>query len=433
MKKNNPQLEKKRSIRVNHDAPVGKLDRCQITGSKNLFEVIDLGHQPPCDSLLSADMLDQPETHYPLRLNHCPDSGLAQLDYVVDGSVIYYPEYPYRSGISKPLEVYQRAFADGVVKKLGTPKNSLAVDIGSNDGTLLTGFKRVGMKTLGVEPTNIAKIARKENRIETIQSFFTEALAKEIVKDYGHAKIATMTNVFAHMAPLGEVMRGLSALLDKDGVFITESQYLLDVLEKNQFDGIYHEHIRTYSFKSLVALFPYYGMEVFDVERGDRYGGNIRAYAARKGTRNISKNVGELLAHEDKVGLHKPETWIKWKKRVEKNRLQCMDFLYDAKKKGKRLVGNSCPGRSATLLNYYGIDTTLMPYVAELPNGLKVGKFLPGKHIPVVSNEILFKEQPDYIVLLAWHYSDYMIADLRKRGIKGKFIVPLPEFKIIDQ
>src|SRR3989344_1680552 len=287
IKMKNPRTKKR--LMVEHDVSPGKLSRCQITGSANLFEIIDLGHQPPCDSLLSKDKLDAPETHYPLRLFHCPDSGLAQLDYVIDGSVIYYPVYPYRSGISKPLEEYQRAFAGGVVKNLGIPRGSLSVDIGSNDGTLLTGFRRVGMKTLGVEPTNIAKIARKENNIDTIQSFFTEVVAKDIVKEYGHAKVATMTNVFAHMAPLGEVMRGLVALLSRDGVFITESQYLLDVLEKNQFDGIYHEHIRTYSLKSLVTLFPYYGMEDFDVERGDRYGGNIRAYIARKGVRPISK------------------------------------------------------------------------------------------------------------------------------------------------
>src|SRR5262249_4029720 len=159
------------------------------------------------------------------------------------------------SGITKELEVYQRAFASGVVQELGIEPGSLCVDIGSNDGTLLTGFKLVGMRALGVEPTNIAKIAREENHIETIQAFFTEDLAKQMVRDYGHAKVITATNVFAHMATLGEVMRGISQLLDRDGVFITESHYLLDVIEKNQFDTVYHEHIRTYSLRSLVTLF----------------------------------------------------------------------------------------------------------------------------------------------------------------------------------
>ena len=418
-------------IKINHDVTPGKLDHCQITGSKNLFEVIDLGHQPPCDALLSKEMLDQPEITYPLRLMLCPESGLAQLDHIVDGSIIYPADYPYRSGISKPLEIYQRSFADAIVKKFNLSPKALCVDIGSNDGTLLTGFRRNGMRTLGVEPTNIAKIAVKENKIETIQSFFTEALTKNIVKDYGHAKIATMTNVFAHMAPLGEVMRGLSRLLDKDGVFITESQYLLDVLESNQFEGIYHEHIRTYGLKSLVTLFPYYGMEVFDVGRASRYGGNLRVYAARKGVHQVSSGVGELLALENKTGLYKPETWAKWRQRVTENRNRFMELAHEAKRKGLRFVADSCPGRGAVLVNYYGIDKNLMPYIAQLPESEKVGKYLPGTHIPIVDNKIILEEQPDYIVILAWHYGDYIIENWRKKGVKAKFVLPLPEFKVV--
>ena len=268
---------------IEHDVPPGKLERCQITGSKDLFEVIDLGHQPPCDALLTDKTMQEPEIYYPLRLMLCPESGLAQLDHIVEGPIIYPAEYPYRSGISEPLRVYQRSFSDDIVKNFNIASGSLCIDIGSNDGTLLTGFRHNGMRTLGVEPTNIAKIAREDNNVETIQEFFTEGLAKDIVADYGRAKIVTMTNVFAHMAPLGEIMRGLTSLLDKNGIFITESQYLLDVLESNQFDGIYHEHVRTYSFKSLVTLFAYYDMEVFDVQRASRYGGNIRAYVARTG------------------------------------------------------------------------------------------------------------------------------------------------------
>lgn len=417
---------------VNHDLAPGKVAHCQICGSTDLFEIIDLGHQPPCDSLLTRAMLDEPETSYPLRLLHCPHSGLSQLDYVIDGAVIYPPTYPYRSGISKPLEEYQRSFADSIVSRFGITSADLCVDIGSNDGTLLTGFRRHGARTLGVEPTNIAVIARAENGIETIQSFFTAALAADIVRDYGRAQIITMTNVFAHMAPLGEVMRGLSALLAPDGVFVTESQYLLDVLEKNQFDGIYHEHIRTYSLKSLVSLFPYYGMEVFDVQRADRYGGNIRAYVARQGTLPVHGRVAELLALEDQVGLHSPAAWAGFRRRVDVNRERFMEFVYRAKAQGRSLVGNSCPGRCSTLLNYYGVDVNLMPYICELPTSLKLGMYLPGKHIPIVRNDRLFTEQPDYVVLLAWHYADFIVQSLRAQGLKSKFVMPLPEFAVLD-
>ena len=418
---------------IDHDVQPGKLDRCQITGSSDLFQVLDLGHQPPCDSLLTSDMLNEPEKTYPLRLMICPESGLAQLDYVIDGREIYYPNYPYRSGISWPLAVYQRAFADRIVERFGISAGALCVDIGSNDGTLLTGFARHGCRTLGVEPTNIAQIARSENGIETIQEFFTESLARDIVRDYGHAQVITMTNVFAHMAPLGEVMRGLVELLDHKGVFITESHYLLDVLEKNQFDTIYHEHIRTYSLKSLVTLFNYYGMEVFDVERGERYGGNIRAYVARKGIYPVAPAVGELLNREESVGLHTPAVWEKFRARVHENRDKFMEFIFRAHREGKRLVGNSCPGRSATLLNFYGVTPDLMPYIGELPTSLKLGLFVPGKHIPVVNNRRIIEEQPDYLVLLAWHYTEPIVQRLRTEGVKSTLVTALPEFTILGQ
>lgn len=418
---------------IEHDALPGKLDRCQITGSSDLNLVIDLGHQAPCDSLLTAEMLDRPEKTYPLRLMHCPESGLAQLDYVVDGAEIYYPDYPYRSGISKPLELYQRAFADRIVEHFGIAPGALCVDIGSNDGTLLTGFKRHGCRALGVEPTNIAHIARTENGIETIQQFFTESLARDMSRDYGRPQVITMTNVFAHMAPLGDVMRGLVELLHRDGVFITESQYLLDLLEKNQFDGIYHEHIRTYSLKSLVTLFAYYGLEVFDVERGERYGGNIRAYVARKGLYPVAPAVGEMLALEDRIGLHTPQAWEKFRARVYENRDKFMEFVYQVHLRGQRLVGNSCPGRGSTLLNFYGVTPDLMPYIGELSTSLKLGLYLPGKHIPIVNNRRIVEEQPDYLVLLAWHYAEPIVERLRGEGVRSTLVTPLPEFRLLSQ
>jgi len=416
---------------INHDAQPGKLDRCQITGAANLDLVIDLGHQPLCDALLTAETIDEPEATYPLRLNHCPESGLAQLDYVVEGSVVFPPSYPYRSGISAPMERYQRAFAEGIRARLGLPPQSLCVDVGSNDGTLLTGFRKLGMRVLGVEPTRIAEIARAENGVETIEGFFTEALARDIVQDYGHAQVITMTNVFAHMATLGEVMRGICHLLAKDGVFVSESHYLLDVLEKNQFDTIYHEHIRTYSLKSLQLLVSYYGLEVFDVERSERYGGNIRVYVGREGLRPVSSDVGELLAVEESSGLHRPETWRAFVQRVLDNRDRFMEHLYELRGKGLSVAGYSCPGRAATLLNFYGVTPDLMPYIGELPDSLKLDMFVPGRHIPVVHNRRIYDERPENIVILAWHYADFIVKRLRADGIKANLILALPEFHVV--
>lgn len=419
-------------MNVDHDVAIGHLDRCQVCGSKDLELVLDVGHQPLCDSLLTDVGLNKPEASFPLRLFRCPSCTLTQLDHVVDGSVVYKPDYPYRSGITKELAVYQQAFADGVVDKIGLEESSLCVDIGSNDGTLLTGFKKNKMRALGVEPTNIAKIARSENKIETIQSFFTEELANDIVKDYGKAKVITTTNVFAHMAPLGEVMRGICSLLDEDGVFITESHYLLDVVEKAQYDTIYHEHIRTYSLKSLITLFAFYGLEVFSVQRADRYGGNIRAYVARKGKRTIDANVVELLALEEAKGLGGSDVYTNFRENAYQTRDELMEFAYQARRKGQTFVGNSCPGRCSTLLNFCGMDTHLLPYLAEQPTSLKLGMYLPGMHIPVVENSILIEEQPDYVLLLAWHYATPIMEQLRARGLKSKFVMPLPSFRVIE-
>lgn len=412
---------------VDHDVRPGKLARCQICGSSDLDLVLDVGHQPLCDSLLTKDMLDQPETSFPLRLFRCEVCSLTQLDYVVDGSTVYHPNYPYRSGITKELAVYQRAFCDSIIGKIRLQPGALCIDIGSNDGTLLTGFKASGMRALGVEPTNIAKIAREENGIETIQSFFTEAVAKDVRRDYGAAKVITTTNVFAHMAPLGEVMRGICALLDNDGVFITESHYLLDVIKGTQYDTIYHEHIRTYSLKSLVALFNFYDMDVFDVERAPRYGGNIRAYVCRRGTRAIGAAVGELLALEQSSGLYDAKVYKDFSDRAFQSRDKLVSTLWDAKAKGLSVVGNSCPGRCSTLLNFCKIDSHLLPYIAEQPTSLKLGMYLPGQHIPVVENSILIREQPDIVVLLAWHYAAPISEQLRARGLRSRFLMPLPE------
>ena len=416
---------------VDHDVGTGKLDRCQVCGNEDLELVLDVGHQPLCDSLLTAEMLDQPETFYPLRLWRCPDCTLTQLDHVVDGSVVYAPDYPYRSGITKELRVYQQAFADSVIGRIGLPEDSLCVDIGSNDGTLLTGFGKRNMRALGVEPTDIAHIARDENGIETIQGFFTEALAREIRADRGPAQVITATNVFAHMAPLGEVMRGICALLDEKGVFITESHYLLDVLNGAQYDTIYHEHIRTYSLKSLVALFSQYGLDVFDVDRADRYGGNIRAYVGRAGQREISAKVADLLALERESGLEGPEIYTRFRENAYRTRDDLMEFAYRAKRDGFSFVGNSCPGRCSTLLNFCGMKPDLLPYLAEQPTSLKLGKFLPGLHQPIVENSILLREQPDYVLLLAWHYSVPIMQQLRDRGLKSRFVMPLPRFEVV--
>ncbi len=395
----------------------GPIDKCQICNSSKLNLILDLGHQPLCDSLLAKEMLNQPETTYPLRMFWCEECSLAQLDYCVDGSVVFHPDYPYRTGVTKELVEYLNGMSSSLISKYNLKHDDLVVDLGSNDGTLLMGFKEHGIKVLGVEPTNIAKLAN-QNGIETVQEFFTMDIANEIKNKYSEASIVVATNMFAHMASIGEVVSGIETILKDDGVFVFENHYLLDVIQGGQFDTIYHEHLRTYSLKSLIKLFSYYDFTITDVERGSRYGGNIRVHVTKGKNRPVSENVTALLNLEENSDLYKLETYRKFAERVKKAKKDFMNFLLKIKDDGKTIVANSCPGRSVTLLNYYGVDADLIPYIAEQPTS-------------VVNNEILIKEQPDYVILLAWHYAEPIMEQLKARGLKSNFIIPLPDLKIV--
>lgn len=413
-----------------HLVNVGHISTCQICNSLKLHTILDLGHQPLCDTLLTKDMLDQPEKFYPLRMVWCEECTNVQIDYCVDGAEVYHPNYPYKSGVTKELVEYQVKIAESLINKYSLKPGELVVDVGSNDGTLLSGFKGTGIKTVGVEPTNIAKIANA-NGIETVQAFFNIETAKAVKEKHGEASLIVTTNTFAHMQGLGEFIMGAYHLLKDGGVFVSETHYLLNVIEGGQFDTVYHEHLRTYSLKALVTLFNQYDFTVTDVERGDRYGGNIRVHVTKGKGHPVGEAVTKLLKLEEESGLGKLETFTNFAKRVQDARLKFVDFLISQKQDGKRVVGNSCPGRCVTLLNYYGVDAELIPYLAEQPASLKLGMYLPGKHIPVVNNQILIDEQPDYVVLMAWHYAKPIMEQLKKRGLTSDFVIPLPDFEIV--
>lgn len=413
-----------------HLVQVGHISTCQICNSKKLHTILDLGHQPLCDTLISKEGLNQPEKTYPLRMIWCEKCSGVQIDYCVESTDVYHPNYPYKSGVTRELVEYQVKIAEGLINKYGLKKGELVVDIGSNDGTLLSGFKGTGIKTVGVEPTNIAKLANKAG-IKTIQSFFDIKTAKEIKKKYGEASLIVTTNTFAHMRTLGEVVMGAYTLLKDGGKFVSETHYLLDVIKGGQFDTIYHEHLRTYSLHSLVALSKQYDFTVTDVERGSRYGGNIRVHVTKGKGHKVSPEVKNLLDLEEKEGLLKLETYKKFTDRVKEARTNFMEFLLDMKKQGKIVAGRSAPGRCVTLLNYYGADKELIPYLGEQSASLKIGKFLPGKHLPIVDTKRIYDEQPNYVIIMAWHYADPIMAEMKSKGYKNDFVIPLPDFRIV--
>lgn len=413
-----------------HFIKTGHQSFCQVCNSKKLHTILDLGHQPLCDSLLTKEMLNQPEKSYPLRMIWCENCTLVQIDYCVPGEEVYHPTYPYRTGVTKELVEYLETMANSLVKKYDLKSEDLVVDVGSNDGTLLKGFQKENIRVLGVEPTNIAKIANRSG-VKTIQAFFDIKASQKVKKKYGKVSLIITTNTFAHMQALGEFIMGAHNLLKNGGVFINETHYLLDVIAGGQFDTIYHEHLRTYSLKSLITLFNQYDFSVTDVERGSRYGGNIRIHATKGKGRLVSPEVKNLLKLEEEFGLGKLETFVKFSDRVKKARLEFMHFLIKMKKSGKHIVGNSCPARASTLLNYYGVDIKLLPYLAEQPTSLKLNMYLPGKHIPIVNNQRLIDEQPDFVVILAWHLAQPIMEQLKARGLKSDFLIPLPDFTVV--
>jgi C-methyltransferase-like protein/putative zinc binding protein/methyltransferase family protein len=412
-----------------HDLPHGHLERCQICGGGDLAPVLDLGHQPPCDSLLTGAQLNAAERVYPLRLLQCRDCGLAQIDYAVPPEILFHPDYPYRSGITPTLVRNLQGTAATIVDTYHLPPGSLCIDIGSNDGTLLKGFRAKGMRPLGIEATNIAAIANADG-IETIQAFYSEKVAQDIIASHGRAKAITATNMFAHIPNLGDLLRGVSALLAEGGVFVTESHYLLDLIETAQYDSIYHEHLKYYSLKPLIRLFAYYGFSVTDAEKIPNYGGSIRVYAI-KGKGAPTPRLSEYLAAEDAAGIYGPDAFAGFADLVRRSKLDLQKFLIEQALAGRPAPGIGCPGRSSTLLNYCNIDRDLMPYIAEQSSSLKLGLFLPGKHIPIVDEARLFAEQPEYAVMLSWHYAAPIIRSLREKGLRSKIVLPLPHFHIV--
>ncbi|MBU2219719.1 class I SAM-dependent methyltransferase, partial [Patescibacteria group bacterium] len=326
----------------------GQVDKCQICSNKKLEIILPFGHQPIVQEYLTAKQLHEPEMTYPLNLCRCEECGLLQLDYIVDPHLVFPKTYPYRTGLTNMLIRNFRALADELEKEYGIKKGDLIVDIGSNDGTLLAGFKEKRMRVLGVEPTDAAKTAVK-NGIPTIQDYFDKQVAAKIVKKYGPAKIITATNVFAHINNVPALVRSIKMLMDKNSIFVSESQYLMDIFENLEFDTIYHEHLRFYSLRPLEYLFKKFGMTLIDARRLLAAGGSIRVFAM-KGKHKQSSRVKELITAEEKAGIYDEATWNEFGQKVLAAKNALLEILIQCKKESSRIVGLTSSARSNALL-----------------------------------------------------------------------------------
>ncbi len=404
---------------------------CRMCGSTNLHEFLDLGFTPPADQFKRKDQLREPDIYYPLRVVMCDDCGLAQLSYVVSPEVLYRNDYPYESSTTKTGRQHWAQFAEDVAKRFKLDATDLAVDIGSNVGVLLAAFRSNGLRVQGVDPAaNIVLIAQ-QNGIDTICDFFNEDTALQIMRDKGSASVITATNVFAHVHDLDDFMRSIKSLLRERGVFIFEAPYFVNLLKQGEYDTIYHEHLSYLSVKPLVPFFNKHEMEVFDIEQNDIHGGSFRVFVAHKGQWPVSKTVGTLIQEEIDQGIHTRQVLERFALAVKKNKKDLVWLLQSLKHEGKRVVAVSAPAKGMTLLNYCGIDKDVLDFVTE-KSRLKVGRFTPGAHIPVVPDSELLSQQPDYALLLAWNFAEEIMRNLdeyRRRG--GRFIIPNPSPTVV--
>jgi SAM-dependent methyltransferase len=397
---------------------------CQSCGNDQLETVLSLGYMPPVNQMIAVGEAPRQLPWFPTDLLYCRTCELVQLGLAVDPHVVFPPEYPYTSGTTKLLrDNFAELYAESS-EMLALGKDDLVVDIGSNDGTLIANFQNGGHRVLGIEPTNVSKIANARG-VPTLQRYFSIDVAREVTAQHGAARLVTAANCFAHMEDVHPIVAGILEMLAPDGVFVSESHYLVGLLDRLQYDTIYHEHLRYYSMASLIHLLGMHGLEVFHARHIPSHGGSIRVYSARRGTRPVQPSVKQMLAQEPR-GDAMRDRLASFRNDVMLSKLRLLSLIRDVKEKGGRIIGISAPSRASTLINYVGLDEAIIDYVCEIQGSLKIGKHMPGTLIPVVEESRMFADQPECAIILSWHIAEELAQKIRAKGYRGLLVVPLP-------
>ena len=402
---------------------------CQVCGHEKLDDVLSLGYMPPVNQMVPIGQRPRQQPWFPTQLLHCRHCDLVQLGLAVDPVIIFPPEYPYTSGTTRILRDNFADLQRESAAMLGLGAADLVVDIGSNDGTLLSNFRDAGHRVLGIEPTDVGDIANSRG-IPTLKRYFGVEVAGEVKKEHGAARVVTAANCFAHIEDVHAIVDGIVEMLRDDGVFISESHYLIGLLDTLQYDTVYHEHLRYYSLASLKHLLEMHGLEVFHARPIPSHGGSIRVYAARRGAYPVQDSVGRMLASEPR-GDAMAKRLAAFRDDVVLSKLRLLAMVRELKEKGARIAGISAPSRASTLVNYVGLDESLIDYVCEIPGSLKIGKCMPGTNIPVVEEQRLFDDQPDCAIIFSWHIADELAPKLRSKGFRGQLITPLPVPRVL--
>ena len=404
--------------------------RCQICDNESLRSVFFLGYLPPVNRMHAIGQRPFEEGFFPAEWLFCPRCQLVQLGLIVDKNVLFPPEYPYSSGTTKILRENFAEMYREVQSLFPLRKHDLVVDVGSNDGTLLSNFRDGGHRVHGIEPTDMGRLANQRG-IPTTIAFMGRDVAQQVRGAHGPAAVVTATNVFAHMEDIHEVLESILLLLAEDGLFISESHYLMSLLETVQYDTIYHEHLRHYNLISLQYLLNLHGLEVVHARRIPTHGGSIRVYAARRGRRKVQPSVAAMLAEEALANLDE-KALEEFRRNVFRSKMELLALLADIKAMDHRVFGISAPSRASTLITYVGLDDGILDCVVEIKGSHKIGKYMPGTLIPVLEESRLFSDQPEYALLLSWHIAEELIPKLRDKGFRGKFIIPLPRPRVVE-
>ncbi len=409
------------------------LKKCRLCDSKKLFKFLDLGSHPPSDQFKKKIELDTPTTNYPLQVNSCLSCGFKQLSYVVEPEILYQQNYPYESSLTYQVKKHFDEFVKSIFKDYNLKKNDLAVDIGSNTGVLLSVFKKNNLRIVGVDPaSNICKIANRKS-IPTINSFFDRNAVNKILKKKGKAQIITGTNVFAHVNDLKLFLKNIKRLIhNKRGILVIEVPHFLTLIKNLEYDTIYHEHL---SYISVIPLIPFlkkFKLEIVDIQQREVHGGSIRIIISEIGNYRVKKSVLKICNMEKKAKLNSRKVLVNFQRKVIQNRIKLTALLTKLKKMKKKIVILSAPAKGMTLLNYCKIDKDYIDYATE-KSSLKQNLFTPGGNIPVYSDDKILKTKPHYALLLAWNFSKEIINNNIKYLKKGgKFIIPIPDIKIIS-
>ena len=407
--------------------------QCRFCKTSLSHVFIDLINSPASNSFLTKEQLNEPETFYPLKIYTCPSCFLVQVDEYKKSDAIFNSDYVYFSSYSSSWLQHAKAYTEKMTKRFGLNHNSKVVEIASNDGYLLQYFHEKNIPVLGIEPTaNTAEVAVKKG-IETVVDFFGVKLAKELVSKNIAADLLLGNNVLAHVPDILDFTGGMKIILANEGVITMEFPHLMQLVDNNQFDTIYHEHFSYLSFGTVQKIFVSQGLELFDVEEIPTHGGSLRIYAkhVEDKSKTITDNVGKLLKKEADKGMNNIAFYNGFQAKAMKVKLDLTEFLIGAKRNNKKVAAYGAAAKGNTLLNYCGIKNDLIDYVADA-NPHKQNKWLPASHIPVVNEAHLKNDKPDYVIILPWNLKDEVMAQLSYiKQWGGAFVIPIPALQII--